>query len=117
MPAELAELAHSINDMLRRLDDAFQRLSAFSADIAHELRTPLNAVLGFVQAGGKGRAATLDSLANVIGGSAEGDEGLAELSRIDAALTSRDALTEWTAPHVEGALKSALLDGLGHATP
>lgn len=49
MPAELAELAHSINDMLGRLDDAFQRLSAFSADIAHELRTPLSNLLTHTQ--------------------------------------------------------------------
>jgi len=48
----------------------------------------IDRVLAFVQAGGDGRKATLDGLANVIGGSAEGDEGLAELSRIDAALTS-----------------------------
>nr|WP_275300785.1 heavy metal sensor histidine kinase [Pseudomonas sp. AF32] len=49
MPAELAELAHSINAMLARLDDAFQRLSAFSADIAHELRTPLSNLLTHTQ--------------------------------------------------------------------
>ncbi|MGY2373384.1 heavy metal sensor histidine kinase [Pseudomonas sp. SDO524_S393] len=45
MPAELAELAQTFNAMLGRLDDAFQRLSAFSADIAHELRTPLSNLL------------------------------------------------------------------------
>ena len=45
MPAELAELAQAFNAMLGRLDDAFQRLSAFSADIAHELRTPLSNLL------------------------------------------------------------------------
>ncbi|MGQ7859158.1 heavy metal sensor histidine kinase [Pseudomonas sp. 32A] len=45
MPVELAELAQSFNAMLGRLDDAFQRLSAFSADIAHELRTPLSNLL------------------------------------------------------------------------
>lgn len=45
MPAELAELAHAFNAMLVRLDDGFQRLSAFSADIAHELRTPLSNLL------------------------------------------------------------------------
>jgi histidyl-tRNA synthetase len=48
----------------------------------------VDSVLDFVQAGAGGRAATLDNLAKVIGGSAEGDEGLLELSRIDAALTS-----------------------------
>lgn len=45
MPAELADLAQAFNAMLGRLDDAFQRLSAFSADIAHELRTPLSNLL------------------------------------------------------------------------
>ena len=49
MPVELAELAASMNAMLERLDDAFQRLSAFSADIAHELRTPLSNLLTHTQ--------------------------------------------------------------------
>jgi histidyl-tRNA synthetase len=44
------------------------------------------AVLAFVEAGRAGRTATLDALAAVIGGSAEGDEGLAELSSIGEAL-------------------------------
>jgi histidyl-tRNA synthetase len=44
------------------------------------------AVLAFVEAGRSGRTATLDALAGVIGGSAEGDEGLAELARIGEAL-------------------------------
>ena len=49
MPPELAELANAFNAMLERLDDSFQRLSAFSADIAHELRTPLSNVLTHTQ--------------------------------------------------------------------
>jgi two-component system heavy metal sensor histidine kinase CusS len=49
MPPELAQLAHSFNAMLGRLDDSFQRLSAFSADIAHELRTPLSNLLTHTQ--------------------------------------------------------------------
>jgi len=48
----------------------------------------IDSVLDFVQAGAGGRAATLDNIAKVVAGSAEGDEGLLELSRIDAALTS-----------------------------
>ena len=44
-------------------------------------------VLAFTAAGGGGRGETLDRLSSVIGGSAEGDEGLAELAAIDAALT------------------------------
>lgn len=49
MPEELAALASTVNAMLQRLDDAFQRLSAFSADIAHELRTPLSNLLTHTQ--------------------------------------------------------------------
>jgi histidyl-tRNA synthetase len=53
------------------------------------LATPaVDSVLAFVSAGAGQRAATLDRLANVIGGSAEGDEGLSELSRIGAALAA-----------------------------
>jgi histidyl-tRNA synthetase len=45
-------------------------------------------VLAFVAAGGGTRSEVLDNLAGVIGGSAEGDEGLAELASMDAALRS-----------------------------
>jgi two-component system heavy metal sensor histidine kinase CusS len=41
-PAELQQLVLAFNAMLARLEDAFVRLSNFSADIAHELRTPLS---------------------------------------------------------------------------
>lgn len=45
-PRELAELVAVFNAMLARLQDAFVRLSQFSADLAHELRTPLNNISG-----------------------------------------------------------------------
>ncbi len=41
VPAELTALAMSFNALLQRMEDAFNRLSNFSADIAHELRTPV----------------------------------------------------------------------------
>lgn len=41
VPRELSDLAASFNEMLGRVDEAFQRLSNFNADIAHELRTPI----------------------------------------------------------------------------
>ncbi|MCS7046223.1 MAG: heavy metal sensor histidine kinase, partial [Gemmataceae bacterium] len=46
LPTELADLAATFNAMLDRLEDSFQRLSRFSADIAHELRTPVNNLRG-----------------------------------------------------------------------
>lgn len=49
MPPELAAMAVAINGMLARLEDAFARLSGFSADIAHELRTPLSNLLTHTQ--------------------------------------------------------------------
>ena len=48
----------------------------------------VDAVLAFVSAGRGERSATLDRLANVIGGSTEGEEGLNELSRIGASLSA-----------------------------
>jgi two-component system heavy metal sensor histidine kinase CusS len=42
VPPELAELATAFNAMLGRLEESFQRLSDFSADLAHELRTPIH---------------------------------------------------------------------------
>jgi two-component system heavy metal sensor histidine kinase CusS len=45
-PVELASVARSFDRMLDRLEDAFRRLSQFSADLAHELRTPINNLRG-----------------------------------------------------------------------
>lgn len=41
-PVEVRDLVDAFNEMLGRLESAFQRLSDFSADIAHELRTPIS---------------------------------------------------------------------------
>lgn len=46
MPAELAHLASTLDDMLGRLDDSFRRERAFVDDASHELRTPLAIVRG-----------------------------------------------------------------------
>lgn len=45
VPEELAELADTLNLMLSRLEESFQRLSDFSSDLAHELRTPISNLL------------------------------------------------------------------------
>jgi two-component system heavy metal sensor histidine kinase CusS len=48
-PRELKPLAIAFDDMLKRLDDSFTRLSQFSADLAHELRTPIANMIGEAQ--------------------------------------------------------------------
>lgn len=43
---EVRVLAHSFDQMLDRLEDAFARQGAFLADVSHELRTPLTILRG-----------------------------------------------------------------------
>ncbi|TKC87669.1 heavy metal sensor histidine kinase [Trinickia terrae] len=46
VPSELAALVASLNRMLGRLHDGFQRLSQYTADLAHDMRTPLGNLRG-----------------------------------------------------------------------
>ena len=48
-PAELTALAAAFDGMLERLQQSFERLTQFSADLAHELRTPINNLMGEAQ--------------------------------------------------------------------
>ena len=48
-PAELEQLAQTLNGMLARLQQDFARLTGFSGDLAHELRTPITNMLTQVQ--------------------------------------------------------------------
>jgi len=65
-----------------RLDDsgAFTKGAELSGD-------QIGAVITFLTASTAGRASALNVLADVVGGSVEGDQGLEELARIDAALS------------------------------
>ncbi len=45
-PKELQQLTRSFNAMLDRLNEGYQRLTQFSADLAHEIRTPVGALMG-----------------------------------------------------------------------
>lgn len=44
-PTELAPLLAQFNNLLERLDQAYQQLEGFNADVSHELRTPLATLL------------------------------------------------------------------------
>jgi two-component system heavy metal sensor histidine kinase CusS len=48
-PSELRELAETLNSALEKMEDAFGRLDAFSADVAHELRTPVHNLHGGIE--------------------------------------------------------------------
>ncbi|HEX4608150.1 MAG TPA: heavy metal sensor histidine kinase [Urbifossiella sp.] len=78
LPAEIGALAGTFNGMLARLEDAFGRLSRFSADIAHELRTPVNAMRGEVEVA-LGRPRTGDEYRDVLGSCLEECGRLARL--------------------------------------
>lgn len=41
-PQEMHSVVESVNGMMARLDNAFQRMSHYSGNLAHELRTPIN---------------------------------------------------------------------------
>lgn len=49
LPTELSGLVLSLNGALDRVEDSYQRLSTFNADVAHELRTPLANLIGETQ--------------------------------------------------------------------
>jgi len=50
IPVDLEPLATALNDLLERLQKAFERERQFSADAAHELRTPLSVLKSGIQA-------------------------------------------------------------------
>jgi two-component system, OmpR family, heavy metal sensor histidine kinase CusS len=83
LPAELLALAGTFNEMLDRLQEAFDRLSQFSADIAHELRTPLSNLRGEAEVA-LGRARSPAEYREVLGSCLEECERLSRL--VDALL-------------------------------
>jgi len=99
VPRELTDLAVAFNDMLERMEEAFERLSNFSADIAHELRTPVTNLLTQTQVSlSKSRSEDeyreilysnieeYERMAQMIGDMlflAKADNGLYQLSRVD----------------------------------
>ncbi len=77
-PVELAELAHSLNEMLARLEEAFLRLSDFSSDIAHELRTPVSNLMTQTQVG-LSRQRSADEYRGILESNAEEFEHMARM--------------------------------------
>jgi two-component system heavy metal sensor histidine kinase CusS len=78
VPRELSDLAMSFNEMLRRVDDAFQRLVNFNADIAHELRTPITNLMTQTQVA-LSRARTIDEYREILYSNMEEYERMAQM--------------------------------------
>jgi two-component system heavy metal sensor histidine kinase CusS len=78
LPPEVANLAITFNEMLARLQESFERLSRFSADIAHELRTPVNNLRGETEVA-LTRARTPEEYGEILASSLEEYERLTRL--------------------------------------
>ncbi|MBN1899863.1 sensor histidine kinase N-terminal domain-containing protein [Candidatus Sumerlaeota bacterium] len=50
LPRDLIPVASAVNDLLERLEKAFEREKRFSSDAAHELRTPVTTLKSGIQA-------------------------------------------------------------------
>lgn len=133
IPSELRELGEAFNAMLTRLEDAFARLSAFSADIAHELRTPLSNLLTQTQVTlGQPRELAeyrealhsnleeLQHLAQMVGDMlllAKADNGLLQTRREPLLLEAElNALADYFAPLAEDAGVSIRVEAEGTLT-
>jgi two-component system, OmpR family, heavy metal sensor histidine kinase CusS len=77
-PLELASLAGTFNNMLDRLEQSFEQISRFSADIAHDLRTPVNNIRGEAEVA-LARARTVDEYRDVVESCLEGAVRLSDL--------------------------------------
>ena len=78
VPVELADLAETLNSMLARLEDSFQRLKDFSSDLAHELRTPISNLMTQTHVA-LTRARSADEYRDVLASNAEEYERLARM--------------------------------------
>jgi two-component system heavy metal sensor histidine kinase CusS len=98
-PQELASLATAFDRMLDRLQEAFERLSQFSADLAHELRTPINNLLGETQVA-LSRERTVDQYRGVLLSALEEHSRLAQMIDSMLFLAQADQARSVLAPNV-----------------
>lgn len=109
IPAELAEVAETLNAMLARLQDSFHRLSAFSSDIAHELRTPVSNLLTQTQVT-LSKTRTSEEYSDVLASNAEELERLSRMIADMLFLAKAD--NDLVVPHRERVDLGAEVGGL-----
>lgn len=108
-PFELASLADTFNKMLDRLEESFERISRFSADMAHDLRTPVNNIRGEAEVA-LVRARTVDEYRDVLGSCLEEAVRLSDL--ISDLLFLARAESPLAPLHCERVNVAELLDGV-----
>ena len=108
-PSEMASLADTFNKMLDRLEESFDRLSRFSADMAHDLRTPVNNIRGEAEVA-LARARTVDEYREVLESCLEEAVRLSDL--ISDLLFLARAESPLTHLHRERVNVGELLDGV-----
>ncbi len=109
LPADLAPLVGSLNDMLERIDLSLARERRFTADAAHELRTPLTVIKLHLQVLGlsQGQAAEV-ALEHALEGVARLQQVLAQL--LTLAELDSDAGSDEGIARVEGPQACADVD-------
>ncbi len=96
----LEHLSVTLNQMLARLEDAYQQVSRFSADASHELRTPLTIMRGELESMTQRESGLPESLRERIGSVLEETERLSHIteslftiSRLDAGEAKAELIT------------------------
>lgn len=88
---ELEHLSVTLNQMLARLDDAYQQVSRFSADVSHELRTPLSIMRGELESIIQRESGLPEQLRERIGSVLEETEHLSRIVESLLAISRLDA--------------------------
>jgi heavy metal sensor kinase len=90
---ELERLSTSLNQMIMRLEKAFQQSNRFSADASHELRTPLSILRGELETLAR-KPDTPSDIRETIGSALEETERLTKITENLLALSRLDAETQ-----------------------
>lgn len=97
---ELEHLSLTLNQMLTRLDDAYQQVSRFSADASHELRTPLSIMRGELETIIQRESGLPENLRERIGSVLEETEHMSHIVESLFAISRLDAGEDRTEPVV-----------------
>lgn len=88
---EVAALAHSFNEMSRRVAAVYEAQKSFVSDVSHEIRTPVASIAGYAHAIADGTAGDPDTLVRFAGVIEEEARRLADIASTLLSLSDLDA--------------------------